>query len=257
MYKMKDFFDMSLYLQLAVPIGYLSYLIARCGVNSRDKEVFSLYISMTFSLISIFGYKLYSVIKFYDTGALIKYGFGLEVESIRLVDAILLPFIIAVLWRKCGSYLFFKFMSYCRISNQTSYKNTLDELIENTAIVIDQITVWLKSGEQLTCDDVSKYLNLPIHGYRIDNDGNIAIYVDRYKNCRDCSWQNIDDLACEEVSGKEYGRLTFIKSSEVERIEFVTSRVSQNKVTLWKNFMLALLRWRSWSVLLLCACRRS
>lgn len=206
---------MHLYLQVAIPAGYLGYLIARSGISQHDRPISIIFLSLFFALISIVGWRVSG-----------KY-FSLYPQ---LFAAVLLPLVAALLWRKWFHQLVMCGLHKLRISNSSQFPDVWTEIIENTCVGVSQVTVFLKSGTALTCDFIYDFEDAPLNLMRRDKEGNIAFYVTGERPVGTDNFIKTKDEAKAEVDGMTHYRLTYVPKDEIERVEFVTNRPTSSQV---------------------------
>lgn len=207
--EISNFTALKPYLQLALPLGYISYLASRLGIEQQVDAIHVTFITLTFSLISVLTWNICN---------------SLIPESyifFKMFLAALTPIAIALAWRKWGYSFILKILRKIGVSNSTHFPNTWTEIIENTKVGISQITVYLKSGEALTSHYIYDYADAPIDLLRWDSDGNIALYVTAKKPKDEDKFVPVSDLTKLETHGVIKYRLTYIPKEEIEYIETV------------------------------------
>lgn len=217
---MKDFIEglnlimrLPLYLQVAVPCGYLGYLLARSGLNYKDKTITVLFLTLAFSLPPILTERILT-------------GLGWPMpDAIQYPALILMPIVLGVLWRKWLNQGTMNILHWFKICNSTGFPNIWLEITQNQKVTWCQATVFLKNGQALSCSDLHEFKDAPIDRFRTDADGNVGLYVTDEKLSAQASFAQSKDSPIENVNGKPtYYRLTYIQKSEIERIEFVIHR---------------------------------
>lgn len=199
----------ALYIQIAIPIGYVCYFFVRIGLGEKDKTIYIIYISLIFSFIS--------VLSFYSVPLL--YGYLIS----KIIASMAIPISVSVLWRTCLSQKIYSLLRCFHITNATEYRTVFSGIINDTSIYFTQIAVYLKNGKILICDYTYDFHeDVPIEGYRIDNSGNIALYVTSIKDSEDGEIQEVSSTPIKEHRGgaKQY-RITYVKESEISRVQFV------------------------------------
>ena len=219
---MKDFIEgislvttLQLYLQIAIPVGYLGYLISRLGISRDDSTPTVIFTSLCFAFVS----------------ALTWYICGTFYAAIQIGLSILIPILVAISWRKCLHEIVMKVFHYLRIGNTTHLPDVRSDIIQNTSLGMSQVTVYLKDGTALSCDYLYDFEDAPLSLCRWDRDG-IALYVTQEKSASG-SFEAVQDEPKMTVDGTELYRLTFVPNDEIGRIEFVTNKIKRKK--LFKN----------------------
>lgn len=210
-----QFFSWPLYFQIALPVGYLCHVIISHGYKNKKDIKNSIPEITVFALISQMTW--HSAIWFIHF-------FGIAIAfSINVALAILIPLTIAVFWRKCLRRLFFKCMNKWKIFNSTEHCNVWDEITENSCLGTSQITVYMKDGMAYSSEYIYDFESAPIELYRVDEDGNIALYITHQKSPSDNDFQKI--TSPKSVNENiEFYRLTYIPKSEIQQVEFLTNR---------------------------------
>jgi hypothetical protein len=110
-----------------------------------------------------------------------------------------------------------------KISNSTEFPDLWSEVTQNSKVTYRQITVFLKNGDVVSCDDIQSFKDAPLSLMRTDADGSIAIYVTREKKAGKKKFSKVGEEVILNVDNKPfYYRLNYIPKSEIERIEFIT-----------------------------------
>ena len=157
--------QLDLYLQIAIPIGYISYCVSKN--KHKDKPLDVIYISLIFSLISALTWKI--IYSLFDNNTIPTF--------FLIFFSIVIPITLALLWKKWIHKLAYYILHRLNITNYTGNVTIFSDITDNTTIYFTQISVYLKSGKVLICDYTYDFETAPINGYRTDNEGNIAIYV--------------------------------------------------------------------------------
>ncbi len=194
MYDLQTLLNLSNPYLTAFVLGYIGYWIAYHGFTyAKEERIFKIIVFMIPSLLifQTIGYKLYSVIACF-------------------VLSILMASIYRTYIKKWLSDLFYKL----QISNEDNVDTVLNTIMQDTKIEITQVTVKLKNGTILYCDNVNNYNASGVDLFRTDKDGNIALYVERIEHA--------DGRTTEHTPhNKNWGDLiTLVKKEEIMWIEF-------------------------------------
>lgn len=194
---------MPLYLQLALPCGYLGYLLARIGLNHKDNATTMLFLTLVFSLSSVLAGSV-------------------SPESIRYFAIVLTPIFLGIAWRKCLNRWIMQILHWFRICNSTAFPDLWLEITQNEKVALHQVTVFLKNGQALMCGNLYDFENAPIDLFRTDTEGNVGLYVTHERSTPKGRFFRTKDAPIETVNGppEKYYRLTYVPKSEIERIEF-------------------------------------
>ncbi len=202
------FLELEPYLQWALPIGFLCYLIARMGLAHKDTTPIMVFTTFVFAALVALLWK------------------SIPCRDIwKYTGSMMLPFLLAILWRmKVADWLYNVFSS-SKVATNTKYPDTWSEITANPDLLITQVTVFLKNGDVLTSSFIQKYEEAPIKRMSYDTDGNIAMYVDRIKKVGEDTFKDITAAAHEVTQEqKDVYRLSYIPHSEILRIQFATQK---------------------------------
>lgn len=111
-------------------------------------------------------------------------------------------------------------MNKLKIFNSTEHCSVWDDITENSRVGMSQITVYMKDGMAYSSEYIYDYGTAPIDLYRVDEDGNIALYITHQKSLSDSDFQEITSPKIVEGNTNFY-RLTYIPKSEIQRVEFL------------------------------------
>ena len=201
--------ELQLYLQIAIPSGYLAYLLARLGIRQHDRATDIVFLSLSFSLVSVMAWYLLD---------------GVLPETFQMSIAIIAPLFGALLWRKCLHSWTLSLLNKGNIANATQFPNTWIEIIESTKVGVAQVVVYLKSGEALVCDYIYSFKDAPISLLRWDTGGNIALYVTKRKPKDSDDFIPVTESPMDEVDDIKFYRLTYVPKDSIETIEIVINK---------------------------------
>jgi hypothetical protein len=153
------------HLQVILATGYIGYSIAQSGFRDKERKDELFYGILVYGL---FGYIIYDLAKPHYQYFIIPSILGATFTAI-----------VALLWRKYLRDFWNNLLHSSSFSNEDNIKGVWPGLTQNTKVAPTQITVLLKNGTSLECNDVQSFSNAPFPRYYADNDGNIAIYVSR------------------------------------------------------------------------------
>lgn len=195
---------LDLYLKIALPFGYMGYLIATMGTRKHDKTSDILFGTLIFATISAMTFLI--VDKYHD-------------ELWAIAMAIFTPLAIAFLWRRyiCDAVL--NYANRKGITNSTQYPDVWTEIISNQNVGVTQIIVNKKNGDSLQSHFVYDYKDSPIDCMRWDHGGNIAIYVSKIKKKGEEKFRPVKSDVIVEQEDKTSYRLTYIPKEEIESVK--------------------------------------
>lgn len=188
------------YIQIVIATGYIGYSVAKSGLRDKERKDELLYGVIVYGL---FGYIAYDLFKSHFT-----YFF------FPAIFATVFSVMIACLWRKFGKPLSNFFLQKAGVLNEDGTPSVWVGLTQATHVGPTQMSVRLKDGSILNCDDVQSFRNAPFPKYYTDNDMNIALYVTSSKS---------PDGVKEDhptVRDETWGdRLTYVPASEISRVQ--------------------------------------
>ncbi len=187
------------YIQVIIATGYIGYIIARRGFRDQERKDELFYGVMVFGLIG-YGAVFFMVSR--------DFGFLLAVTA-----GFVAVIIAAVLWRKVISRLINRILHVYGVSNEDGTPSVWVGLMQNTSIIPTQISLKLKNGERLECEDVRAFNNASIPRFYADNEGNIALYVTHRRK------KDGEKTETKSVSKEGWGdRLTYVKNDMIETV---------------------------------------
>lgn len=190
------------YLQIIFVTGYIGYVIAQSGFREKEKKSDLFYGTLLYGL---FGYIIYDLMKLYCPKQFPFVVYALSGSSASIIAAIL--------WRKWIKNIWYKILHITAISNEDNIPTVWAGIIQNTEMLHKQISVSLKNGSKLECNDIQSFQDAPFPCYYADNDGNIAIYVTEVISSKNITTKR------EYVRDKEWGDLlTYIPKDEISKI---------------------------------------
>lgn len=180
------------YVQLMLGCGYLGYLIARQGFRRNEQVADQILGVIAFGLPALPVWFLVLDL----TGSIAFAG----------VAAVVFCALFALLWRVWLMDIWFTFTHRRQISNEDGLGNIWDTLIQDTELCPSQITVFLKNGERLFCDNTRLFENS-------------AIGAPMLFDSETHEWLNGEWVAIDEVQAGDWGdRLTYIPKPEVLKV---------------------------------------
>lgn len=192
-----EMLQLPIYLQVTLGSGFLAYAIAYHGRRRQEKTADLLFGTIAFGLPGLMLWLwlqsiAYAVPQTIALVVIVNVGAGLY-------------------WRKWGKRQWYRLMNYTRISNDEGTPNTWQRIIQDTTITPTQLYVTLKDGKQLCCNDLTKFRDAALPAWSIDDDGNIAMFV-----------EDMDGLdQSQKVRDEEWGDLiTYIPVEQVKSVDF-------------------------------------
>lgn len=194
---MDKWLALPVYLQVMVGGGYLAYLLARQGFRRHEKG--------SDQFLGVVAFGLPALPAWFVVVDLT--GSALVAGAVALVSCVLF----GLLWRVWLSDVWIRFAHRSQISGDDGKGNIWDTLIQDTQLYPSQITIYLKGGDRLRCDNTfalnDTAINAPV---LFDSDGNLAFFAT--EEWVGGEWQPID-----EVQHAWGDRLTYIPVAEITR----------------------------------------
>lgn len=188
-------------IQIILASGYIGHCLAKSGYRGKERKDQLFYGIMVFGLI---GYTVFL------QAQTILWSFGLSAAC-----SVVISILSGVFWRKFGKKCLDRFLHWAAISNEDGIPTTWARLTEDTDIALTQVSVSLKNGSRLNCDDVSEFADMPVPAFYSDDDGNLALYV----TSRTEKDGTITEM--EHITDPDYGsRITFVPKEEIARVAF-------------------------------------
>lgn len=188
------------HIQITLATGYLGYSIAQSGYRKNERKDDMLYSILVYGLV---GYMCYDLVRPFAAHFFLP-----------AVAASVATSVTALIWRKKLRGLWYKFLHLSAISNEDNIPDVWSGIIQRTDVAPSQVTVFLKNGAVMKCDNISDFNDAPFPRYYTDTDGNFALYVTRDKQPSDTEMKD-----CPNVRDPHWGdRLTFIPKDEISHI---------------------------------------
>jgi len=139
----------------------------------------------------------------------------------RVASLILFAVLYALLWRRFGHDLFHKGLHALGITNEDNRDTAWTRLFNNPQVYLSQITVYLKNGEQVRCEDTKLYHldnfnRVGIHPYYADPAGNLYLICTHHRSAATDDWIEVEEIHCLSPWGI---KLSLIPASEIVRVE--------------------------------------
>lgn len=197
--------DLPLYIQIVLVTGYIGYSVANQGYRENERKDALLYGVLIYGLI---GWLI-----FYSMTLLSK---SLPMIISALVAAVIICWLVGVLWRVKGRSWYFELLNAKRITNENDLGTVWNRLHQDISIYKTQVVVTLNDGTKLCCNAVRDFKTAAVPLCETDNKGNIALYVTKKKRPE---WEGFKIV--EDVRHPSWGdNLTYIPSKEIKYVEF-------------------------------------
>ena len=192
-----DLLSLSWTLQVALGSGYSAYIIAYRGIRLHHAARDTLFISLVFSLVASAGLYCLRGINPVLSGTI----------------AFLLTLASGILWRLVGSRILATVLRALNITWSDDTPSAWVRLQENSEYPLSQISVLLKDGTWLHCNDTAKFNDAPYSPAVLGTNGDVLMYLTSVKKT------GVEEKEQTTVLDPSYGaRLTYIPSSEIARL---------------------------------------
>jgi len=209
------------YGMIALPVGFLSMLIARSGYYKFDDVLRRSLITLMFSAIAYHGHSWISK--------------NITFTSHHWITACIMTLCVALFWRKWGADIYFKIINNLGISNENECGNVLNTLTQNTSFNINGINVYTKNGKFYSCSDLGWVkLNIDKNAYLIIDETGILLPVTYISNSNQSGFTDVSgegNLIIKNVGTNH----TYIPSSEIIRYDFIISKKHNRMLVFLKN----------------------
>ncbi|MEQ5775613.1 hypothetical protein J4E05_08790 [Thalassospira sp. NFXS8] len=192
-------------------LGFRIYFIDKSWNNLSPINVF--YGSLVFSFFSyliVFG----MVYAFFDLNFVLQsYVFALISTPIAIV--------LGLLWRLFGHTRFHKFLYKIKVTNEDNNSSPWMQLFNNPQVSLSQITVHMKNGVSLKCDDTSyfskeEWMKIGLYSHYTCAEGDVYFIANRIRTEESGEWVKVEDLHVEDPWGV---KIQWIPVSEISRVE--------------------------------------
>lgn len=183
--------------------GYIGYFVANVGLNQRNSTVDVVFIIFIYGLVGTL---------FYRTPLPCLDGYSpILIAYIRTALTIVAVAVIAGLWRSIGKTFFYWIMRKFGVSYADAHETVLSRLFNYSPIKASQLTVYLKNGKILMCDDLRLFTDKPLGTFQLGINGDILMYVTDVKSSG--RWKTD-----KEVISPWGSEITYVPASDIERI---------------------------------------
>jgi len=192
-----DILALSWKAQVALASGYAAYILAYRGIRAHHSTQDTVFLALVFSLVAsaqLWLTKAYSPIL---SGA----------------TAFLLSVAVGMLWRRRGMELLSAILRRPNTTWSDDTPSAWARLQENRRFPVSQISVLLKDGTWLNCEETSRFNDAPYAPCVLGTSGDILMYL------TSVTPKGGDDKPQPSTRDRTFGdRLTYIPSSEVARV---------------------------------------
>lgn len=182
--------------QVWIGAGYISYCTAYAGFQRHHKTRETVFLTAVFTAISSIAFAAAQ-----DANVFAAYAL-----------AILVPFVIAVFWRRVGKSIWLSAMKLTRVHREDGNASTWESIVQ-TDKAVDQISVHMQDGRVLYLNNRRQFKGkVPWDGLYLGGDGSIVMVVEE---------EEFPDGKTEqrEAICSDWGaRLTYLPSDQIVRV---------------------------------------
>lgn len=182
--------------------GYAAYFVANLGVRSHHQTIDVAFSTLVFGFFTAFAYEASS--------RLLKIEI-LWSSLIAFVSAVLL----GALWGRFGRRWLLRLLRLTDVSHNNDLPSAWAELFSDTRVGTSQLSVRMKDGTWLKCDDLRKFDNKPYGPCILGGTGDILIYVTHQQSPDDEAFEE-----CTQTLNAAWGdEVTYVPAAEVSRVD--------------------------------------
>lgn len=185
---------------LTLAAGYMGYFVAHVGIRDHHKTVDVTFNTLVYGFCAAFSYQL---MRYAGMSILVASG-GAAVTAI----------VLGALWRACLRPIFYNIMQNTNVSYADDIPTAWLNLFSTTNVVATQLTVRLKDGRTLMCDDLHRFKDEPNGAFRFGSNGDILMYVTHQKV--GFAWSSMNDVFWDEWGSE----ITYVPASEIAQVNF-------------------------------------
>lgn len=181
--------------------GYMGYFIAHVGIRDHHKPIDVAFSTLVYGFIAAFGYQ---IARLAGDGMLLSTLFAAVVAC----EA-------GALWRVWGRRGLNWILRKADIAHSNDAPSAWLSLFDEKSVRATQLSVYLKDGTVLLCEDLNKFVNKPNGPFVFGSTGDVLMYVTDIK-IKDSEWETQDDVDYEDWGSV----ITHIPASEISRMRF-------------------------------------
>lgn len=181
--------------------GYMGYFIAHLGTRDHHKQIDVAFSTLVFGFVAAFGYQ---VARHSGDSLLLSALFAVVVACVA-----------GSIWRVWGRRCLTWVLRAADIAHTDDVPSAWLTLFTATDIRATQLSVRLKDGTTLLCEDLSRFAGKPSGPFVFGSTGDILMYVTDMKE-KDGEWEPQED-----VDYADWGTvITHIPAAEISRVRF-------------------------------------
>lgn len=192
---------------LTLASGYAGYYVAHVGIREHHKNIDIAFSTLVFGFVSAF---------FYETATRV---WAWEILSASAASFVV-SLVVGAFWRKWLRNLMQAVLRITSVSHSDDLPNAWVALFTKTNFKSLQLSVKLKDGTWLKCDDLNKFEKRPNGPCVFGGAGDLLMYVTHQQNAdQDEFWDCIDVLS--DNWGDE---ITYVPKDQIARVDIRRKR---------------------------------
>ena len=152
---------------------------------------------------------------------LVERGVELQTKEWFLPLVFVFSIVTGLVWRYFGHPGIHRILYAVGVTNEDNKGDVWQKIFNDPNLYVTQITVYMKGGEAIQCDDTAQFDNPElrrkgIFPYYTHRDGQISFIPNLRKGAANKKWTRIDDVD----AGADWGlRMVYITPEEIQRLE--------------------------------------
>lgn len=190
---------------LTLASGYAAYYVANTGLRAHHKPIDVAFSTLVFGFCAAYLYEW-----------LIDAGWESFTAS---PSAFVASIIVGGLWRRLGRGSLRKALRLSKVSHSDDLPNAWTAIFDVTGVETTQLSVLLKDGTWLQCDDLSRFKDAPNGPCVLGGEGDVLIYV------TDSRKPDEDSIENDAVAFEDWGEeITYIPATQIARVDIRRKR---------------------------------
>ncbi|MDX6612602.1 MAG: hypothetical protein QOD75_1788 [Blastocatellia bacterium] len=187
-------------IQLSLASGYAAYALAYSGIRAHHKTIDVAFATLVFGLVATVVLNVLVWSGRLDT---------ISASAIAFFSTI----IVGLAWRKYLRFFVRNLLRILRVSHADDIPSAWVSLSEKPEFDVSQVSVKLKDGTWLRCDNTSQFAKAPFGPCVLGGNGDVILYLTHEKP------PNTDAKSLNTVIDDVWGdRLTYVPASQISMI---------------------------------------
>ena len=187
---------------LTIASGYAGYYVANLGVREHHKTIDVAFSTLVFGFLATFVYRILLTV-------------GANILASAIV-AFLFAAMAGGIWSRYGRIFLLKVLRLSDVSHANDLPKAWVALFSQTGVNATQLSVKLKDGTWLKCEDLSHFQNMPNGPCVLGGSGDVLMYVTHQQNPNEEEFSSY-----EAVADPKWGNeITYIPADQIARLDF-------------------------------------